>query len=79
MSTLHRGSKVSSLDLMQQTWADEQEAMLRSYYPELDIWYVPLYVGGQAWCAKPKGERCSTIQVSTPEELVAAIAAAQGS
>ena len=57
-----------------QTWNEEQLERLRPHYPDWDLWIVPLYCGGTTWCAKPKGVRCATINVGSPEELVEAIA-----
>jgi len=47
--------------------------MLSGRYPGWDIWYVPVYMGSDFWCAKPKGHPVSTIVRDSPEELVEAI------
>lgn len=48
---------------------------LRPLYPGWDIWVVRCAVMRQtAWCARPKGPPVATINVDSPEELVAAIA-----
>ena len=51
-------------------WADEQLAALRPNYRGWELWIVPLYPVGQAWCARPVGASVATVNVSTPEELV---------
>jgi hypothetical protein len=56
-----------------QTWADEQLAMLRPNYPGWDIWIVPRYPTGHTWCARPVGHPVATINADSPEELVRAI------
>lgn len=49
--------------------------MLRPLYPEWDIWAVRYAVMRQtAWCTRPKGSPVATINVDSPETLVAAIA-----
>jgi hypothetical protein len=58
------------------TWEDQQLAMLKGNYPGWDIWYVRCFQAPTSWCAKPGGAPVSTIQASSPEELIAAIAAA---
>ena len=56
-------------------WTDRQLVMLRPLYPEWDIWAVRYAVMRQtAWCARPKGSPVATINVDSPEALVAAIA-----
>ena len=56
-----------------QTWADEQLAILRANYPAWDIWFVPRYPRGETWCARPTGHRLATINMSTPEDVIAEI------
>ena len=56
------------------SWADTQLAILKPRYPDWDIWIVPLYVGGTAWCAKPRGAPVATINSYSPEDLIHAIA-----
>jgi hypothetical protein len=60
-----------------QDWASEQAAMLRRNYPDWTVWYVPLYPTGYVWCAMPAGGKTATINVGSPEQLVAAIAEAE--
>lgn len=54
-------------------WAEDRIAELRPRYPKWDIWYVPLYPTGTAWCAKPVGAPTATINADSPEALVTAI------
>ncbi len=56
-----------------QSWDDQQLAILRPNYPHWDLWYVPLFVGGVTWCAKPKGAPIATINADSPEHLIEAI------
>lgn len=58
-------------------WASEQAAMLRRLYPDWVIWFVPAYPNGYVWCAMPAGSKAATINVGSPEQLVAAIAEAE--
>jgi hypothetical protein len=56
-------------------WAEQQLAILRPKYPAWDIWVVRLGCGrGSIWCARPAGTEVATINVQSPEELIAAIA-----
>lgn len=56
-------------------WESEQLAWLRPLYPAWDIWVVRLGCRrGSIWCARPAGTELATINVSSSEELVAAIA-----
>jgi hypothetical protein len=55
-------------------WADQQLAILRPRYPAWDIWVVRLGCRrGSIWCARPAGNAVATINVNSPEELMAAI------
>jgi hypothetical protein len=55
-------------------WTDQQLAILRPLYPKWDLWAVRYATMRQtAWCARPKGTPVATINVDSPEELVAAI------
>ena len=54
-------------------WVDGQLAALRPNYPGWDIWFVPCYPVGVTWCARPAGHPVATINVSTPEDLIAEI------
>jgi hypothetical protein len=52
--------------------------MLRPQYPHWDIWTVRTVVpSGYVWCARPVGHPVATINVESPEELIAAIAQAE--
>ena len=56
-------------------WTGRQLAMLRPLYPGWDLWAVRYATMRQtAWCARPKGTPVATINVDSPEALVAAIA-----
>ena len=56
-------------------WAEQQLAILRPKYPAWDIWVVRLGCRrGSIWCARPAGTEVATINVESPEELVAEIA-----
>jgi hypothetical protein len=67
-SIVYNHYKVSS-------WADQQLAILRPKYPAWDLWVVRLtHRGGSIWCARPAGSKVATINVGSPEELIAAIA-----
>ena len=52
-----------------QIWADEQLARLRERYRDWDIWYVPVFMGPDTWCARPKGAPVATINAGSPDEL----------
>jgi hypothetical protein len=55
-------------------WADQQLAILRPMYPCWDIWTVRLTTARQTvWCARPKGSAVATINVDSPEALIAEI------
>jgi len=57
------------------SWDDQQLAILRPKYPAWDIWVVRLGCRrGSIWCARPAGTDVATINVESPEELIAAIA-----
>ena len=56
-----------------QSWNDRQLETLRQRYPEWDLWVVPVFMGPDTWCAKPKGTEIATINTHFPEELVEAI------
>jgi hypothetical protein len=56
------------------SWEQQHLALIRPKYPEWDIWIVPQYIGGTAWCAKPKSSEIATIKVYSPEHLITAIA-----
>jgi hypothetical protein len=34
----------------------QQQAQLQDRYPDWEIWYVPLALGGIRWCARRRGE-----------------------
>lgn len=51
------------------TWSSEQAARLSELFPDWDIWFVPVYLGPDAWCAKPKGSPIATINAHSPDEL----------
>jgi hypothetical protein len=53
-----------------QSWADEQLAALRPYYPEWDIWIVRCWPNNTVWCARPKGAPIATINTDSPEHLI---------
>jgi hypothetical protein len=55
-------------------WPDQQLAWLRPLYPDWELWVVRMFRRGTIWCARPKGTESATINVSSPEELIAAIA-----
>jgi hypothetical protein len=58
-------------------WAEQQLAILRPMYPAWDIWVVRRGCRrGSIWCARPAGSEVATINVSSPDELIAAIAQA---
>jgi hypothetical protein len=62
------------------SWAEEVLAGLQPIYEgHWDLWIVPLYPTGHCWCAKPAGTGTATVNAGTPEQLVAAIAAAEQS
>jgi len=61
-----------------QSWADSTCTLLRQQYAgRWDIWYVPLYVGGATWCAKPAGAPVATINTDSPERLIEAMREAE--
>jgi hypothetical protein len=63
----------------QATWADKALARLNAAYgARWDIWTVPTHPWGYSWNAKPKDERCATINVMTPEALDAEIKRKEG-
>lgn len=56
-------------------WDDMQLSALQASYPDWDIWLVPIFMPRHTrWCAKPKRERLSMVNVDSPEELIRAIA-----
>jgi len=55
-------------------WAGEQLAWLRPMYPMWELWVVRMFRRGTIWCARPAGAEAATINVESPEELIAAIA-----
>ena len=56
-------------------WTSQQLAILRPRYPDWDLWAVRHPTQRQTtWCAKPAGTPVATINVGSPEELIAAIA-----
>ena len=56
-------------------YAAQQLAILRPMYPRWDIWTVRLATVRQTlWCARPMGTPTATINVESPDELIAAIA-----
>jgi hypothetical protein len=44
-------------------------AELRAKYPLCDIWHVPVHIGPDAWCVKPKGSPIATHREDSPEAL----------
>ena len=61
-----------------QSWDDQQLALLRPRYPSWDIWTVRTVTARRtAWCARPKGAGAATINVESPEDMIAAIRAAE--
>jgi hypothetical protein len=60
-----------------QTWADGEQARLRQVHEGFDIWFVPKYPVGYTWHARPKGTPVATINSNSPDELSAAISAAE--
>ena len=58
-----------------QSWDEQQLASLRPMFPGWDIWTVRTVIpSGYVWCARPAGTEVATINVGSPEELIAAIA-----
>jgi hypothetical protein len=59
-------------------WTEDQLAMLRPRYPEWDLWAVRhATIRQTTWCARPAGTPVATINVDSPEALIAAIAEAE--
>ena len=55
-------------------YAAQQLAILRPMYPRWDLWTVRLATVRQTvWCARPKGALAATINVDSPEALIAEI------
>lgn len=54
---------------MDRTWADEQAEELSVKFPKWQVWYVPLFVGGHAWCARRHDNHKIVLNASTPDEL----------
>ena len=52
----------------------ERRRELERQFPGWEIWYVPREPGGATWCARPR----MLIGAESPEDLVAAVRAAQG-
>ena len=42
---------------------------LQARYPLCDVWRVPVLVGPDAWCCKPKGSPVATHREDSPEAL----------
>lgn len=42
-------------------------------FPGWDIWYVPVYLGPDTWCAKPEGHPVATINRDSAGLLAEAI------
>ena len=61
-----------------QTWADEQLAILEARHSGWDVWFVSRFPHkGVTWHARPKGAPVATVEADTPDELDAAIDAAE--
>ena len=58
-----------------QSWTDQQLALLRSRYPDWDLWTVrSIYPKpSTTWCARPTGTAVATINADSPEALIAEI------
>ncbi len=55
---------------------NEQVDKLAAQFPLWQVWYVPLYVGGYAWCARRHDNHKVVINASSPEHLAEYIALA---
>lgn len=51
------------------TWADEQAEELSVKFPKWQVWYVPLFVGGHAWCARLHDNHKMVLNANSPDEL----------
>jgi len=62
------------------SWDDQQLAILRPQYSGWDLWAVRgIYPKPHTvWCARPRGHPVATINVGSPEALVAEIAKQEG-
>lgn len=55
-------------------WNEQQLRLLRLRYPTWDLWAVRCWPNHTVWCARPAGTPIATINVDSPEALIAAIA-----
>jgi hypothetical protein len=55
-------------------WVREQLSMFRKNYPDRDFWYVPHYMGPDAWCSKLKEHATSDVVAYSPEHLLEEVA-----
>jgi hypothetical protein len=55
---------------------DQQREELARRRPGWEVWCVPLYVGGEVWCARPQGcdDPDQVLNADSPEHLDEAIA-----
>jgi hypothetical protein len=61
-----------------QTWADAQRERLREIHQTFDVWYVSRFPAkGYTWHARPKGTGVATISADSPDDLDAALRAAE--
>ena len=55
---------------------DEQRAALQQEFPDWEIWYVPLALGGTTWCANPWAKvdnRRNVLHADTADRLAVEI------
>jgi hypothetical protein len=59
-------------------WAEERATCLRERHATWDVWFISKFpLLGYTWHGRPKGHPVSTLAADTPDELSAAIDAAE--
>jgi hypothetical protein len=60
------------------TWADDEQERLSQLHQDWDMWFVSRFPHkGVTWHARPRGAPVATVEADTPDELDAAIDAAE--